>query len=94
MSKIMYSAHLEFRLKIRSIPRLLPKQIFQISKEHYFDTQTRKNIAIKKVRYKNKVREVAVIYEKVGGHIILITIHPLKILQKEHRIKSKRWQKI
>lgn len=94
MPKIIYSSHLEFRLKLRGIPKSLPKRIFQTSRECYLDTQTGKSIAVKKVKYKNKVREMAVIYGKVGSQIILITIHPLKVLQKTRRIKSRRWQKI
>lgn len=94
MKKITYSPHLEFRLKVRGISKLLPKRIFQTAKEHYFDTLTRKNIAVKKARYKNKFREIAVIYEELGSQIILITVHPLKTFQKKRRIKSKRWQKI
>lgn len=92
--KISYSAHLEFRLKIREIPHQLPEQIFEISKEHYFDNQTRKYAAVSNARYKGRVREIAVIYEQVNNEIILITIHPLKDLQKLHRIKSRRWQRI
>jgi len=85
---------LEFRLKIREIPRRLPRQIFEIAREHYFDNQTRKYVAVSKVSYKGRAREMAVIYEQVNNEIILITIHPLKDLQKSHRIKSRRWQRI
>lgn len=74
--KIIYSAHLEFRLKIRNISRLLPKRIFQTSKEHYFDTETGKSVAVISVKYKGKVREIAVMYEQVDSQITLATIHP------------------
>lgn len=94
MKKIVYSSHLLFRLELREISYLLPKRIYQTSKEHYFDKETFKKVAVKKVKFKEKLREIAVIYEEIDSEINLITIHPLKKYQKISRIKSKRWQKI
>lgn len=92
--KIIYSPHLEFRLKYRQIPHQLPRQIFETSKERYFDTATDKNIAIAKTRYKGKMREIVVAYERRFNQVFLITIHPLQSKQKFNRIKSGRWQPI
>ena len=94
MKKIVYSSHLRLRLKLREIPYLLPKEIYQTSKEHYFDKETLKKVAINRVKFKEKLREMAVIYEEINNQINLITIHPLKKYQKISRIKSGRWQKI
>ncbi|MDP3948829.1 MAG: hypothetical protein Q8Q17_02680 [bacterium] len=94
MKRIYYTPHLELRLELREIPYNLPKNIYQTSKERYFDTETQKLIAVKLVKYKNKIRELAIIYEETEKEIKLITIHPLKIYQKLSRIKSGRWQKL
>ncbi len=94
MERIFYTQHLEIRLKLREIPYDLPRTIYQISKEHYFDKKTLKKIAVKKVKYKDKLREMAVIYDKLDNQVNIITIHPLKIYQKLSRIKSGRWQKL
>lgn len=94
MKKIIYSFHLLFRLKFREIPYFLPKKIYQDAKEHYFDKETFKRIAVKKIKFKNKSREMAVIYEEKDNRINLITIHPLKKHQKISRVKSGRWQRI
>jgi len=94
MKKIVYSSHLIFRLKLREIPYDLPREIYQSSKEYYFDKETSKRVAIKKIKFKNKLREIAVIYEEMNNQINLITIHPLKNYQKISRIKSGRWQKL
>lgn len=51
-------------------------------------------VAIKIIKFKNKLREIAVIYEEINEQINLITIHPLKNYQKISRIKSGRWVKI
>lgn len=94
MKVINYSAHLELRLKLREIPYNLPKNIYKTATEIYFDNETQNFIAVKKVRYKNKIREMALAYNKLPNEILLITIHPLKIYQKISRINSSRWTKI
>ncbi|MBU4299409.1 hypothetical protein KJ636_05195 [Patescibacteria group bacterium] len=94
MKEINYSQHLILRLKLREIPYYLPREIYQTSKEHYFDKETLKRVATKEVKFKGKLREIAVIYEETNEQINLITIHPLKTYQKISRIKSGRWQKV
>ena len=94
MKKIVYSSHLILRLKLREIPYNLPREIYQTSKERYFDRETLKRVAIKKIKFKNKLREMALIYEEINNQVNLITIHPLKNYQKIGRIKSGRWQKL
>jgi len=92
--KISYTAHLKFRLKVRGIPSHLPKQIYKEAEEHYYDTLTRHYIAVRKLRFINKLREVAVTYDKKGKTIEIVTIHPLKNYQKIARINSGRWRRI
>ena len=92
--KINYTAHLEFRLKIRNIPHDLPREIFQQAKEHYHDNLTKHCIAIHPVEVEGKIREMALTYDKEKGLVEIITIHPLKSYQKESRINSGRWKKI
>ena len=94
MKRIFYTPHLTLRLRFREIPYSLPKRIYQTSKEHYFDKKTFRKIAVKKIKFKKKIREIAVIYEEINNQINLITIHPLKIYQKVSRISSGRWQRL
>lgn len=94
MKEISYSEHLELRLKLRQIPHNLPKNIYKISTERYFDNETKNFVVVKKVKYKNKSRKMALVYKETIEEIILITIHPLKIYQKTSRINSERWIKI
>jgi hypothetical protein len=91
--KIIYTPHLKFRLKVRDIPSHLPKQIFKEAKDHYYDSSTQHYVAVHKLRFINKVREVAVTYDKKGEVIEIITIHPLKVYQTA-RINSGRWRRI
>jgi hypothetical protein len=92
--KVTYTSHLKFRLKVRDIPSHLPRKIFKEAKEHYYDSSTQHYVAVHKLRFISKVREVAVTYDKRGDVIEIITVHPLKVYQKTARINSGRWQRI
>lgn len=94
MKEIFYTAHLELRLKLRGIPYDLPRKIYLTAQERYFDRETQKAVAVKRVLYKSKKREMMVAYQEEEGATYLITVHPLKEYQKISRIKSGRWQKI
>jgi hypothetical protein len=92
--RIEYTSHLKLKMKIREIPSNLPKTIYKGAKEKYLDTETSYHIATKKVMYKNKMRDMIVVFEELNDVIRIITIHPIKIYQKEVRIKTGRWKKL
>ena len=91
--RIDYTAHLEFRLKIRDIPHDLPRKIFQQAREHYYDNLTNHYIAVHKIEIGGKIREMALTYDKEKDLVELITVHPIKPYQKQSRIISGRWKK-
>lgn len=91
--KIVYTAHLEYRLKARGISCDLPKNVFRLATEHYYDSLTEHYIAIRQVEFAGKTREMALTYDKSDDVIEVITIHPIKFYQKISRIKSGRWKK-
>lgn len=91
--KVNYSSHLIVRMNLREIPYNLPMQIYRTASESYFDLQTGNYAAVKKTWYKDKWREMVVVYREEEEEIKLITIHPLKPYQKEARITSGRWKK-
>lgn len=92
--KIIYTPHLRFRLKVRGISHQLPKKIFKEAKEHYYDNLSKHYLAVHKLRFNKKLREVVIAYDKKDEIIEIITIHPLKIYQKITRISSGRWRRI
>ena len=94
MKQIRYTSHLEFRLKIRKIPYLLPKEIYIKAEEHYYDRETNHLIALKQTQFGNKKKEMVIVYEENFKEARIITIHPLKLYQKFNRIKTGRWVKI
>ena len=82
------------RLDLREVPYDLPKKIYRTSKERYLDQGTQTIVAIKRIRYKGRMREFALVYRETSAEALLITLHPLKQYQKLSRIKSKRWQEM
>lgn len=92
--KIVYTAHLEFRLNIRNIPYHLPRKIFQETNEHYYDNLSKHYVALYHVQFGGKRREMVLAYDKKKDAIEIITVHPIKPYQKQSRINSGRWRKI
>ena len=91
--QIIYSQHIENRLRLRQIEYELPKRIVEQAKENYYDNETGHRIATMKIEINNKIKEVMVAYTVEEETLKLLTIHPLKKGQKENRIKSGRWEK-
>ena len=91
---IRYSNHLLVRLKMRGIPYELPRIVYQNAIRRFLDTQSDLFIAVLRTAYFGKRHEVAVVYRKDAGDILLITIHPLKSNQLTNRTRSGRWKEI
>ena len=94
MKKVIYTSHLEFRLEKRQISPDIPSRIYRDSKERYYDSATGHRIAIGRLDYSGREREVMIAYDEFEDRIEIVTVHPLKWVQKQQRIKSKRWAKI
>ena len=94
MKKVYYTSHLKLRMKFRNIPQDLPRRIYQESRERYYDSETSHYIAIKEMKFKGKLREMAITYTEISKQIEIITIHPLRTYQKHQRIKIGRWKRL
>jgi len=93
-TEIIYTSHLEFRLKTRNIPYDLPRSVFEQAKEHYYDNLTKHYIAIDRVRFEGRIREMALTYDKRENVIEIITIHPIRPHQKNNRVGTGRWKEL
>ncbi len=85
---------MKFRLEKRLISSDIPRKIYLESNEKYYDNATGHKIAVDRLDYCGKEREVMVVYDEFEDRVEIVTIHPLKWMQKKQRIKSKRWVKI
>lgn len=91
--KIILRPHFTNRLKQRQIPKNYPTKILEKPDERYFDTLKSCHIAIRKLKYKDKLRPMMVAYDIIGDEIQAITIHPENDKEVENRLKSGRWIK-
>lgn len=92
--KIQYTEHLELRLKLRGFPHDMPMKIYKRAEEYYYDISTSNYVALKRLNYAEKMRTMAVTYNKHEDVIEIITIHPIKEGQKEKRIRNGRWVRV
>jgi len=93
MPAIIYTPHLELRLKIRKIPQDYPKRIYEEPNQTFYDQVERNHIAIKKLKYNKKMRNTMIAYEKKNDTIEIITIHPITDEKIINRALNGRWTK-
>jgi len=93
MKKVVYTNHLKLRLYLRKIPLDYPKIIFENPEYIFFDNMEKRNIAIKKLKYNNKLRNIMIAYEEINNIIEIVTIHPISEEKIINRINSRRWIK-
>lgn len=93
MEKVLYTDHLKLRLKVRNIPNEYPKLIYKNPEQKYYDVVERKFIAIKKLKYNNKTRDMMIAYEEKNEVIEIVTIHPITEEKIINRTINERWIK-
>jgi len=92
--KAIYRPHLKRRLKERLFPIDYPRKIYNQAEIHYLDTQTNHFIAVGKLKYAGKMRNLAISYDIIGENIEIITIHPISEKELKNKINTGRWKKI
>ena len=91
MVKIEYTDHLRLRLKLRKIPEDYPRKIYKNPEQAFYDNVEKTNIAIKKIYYNKRERDMMIAYEKRENKIEIITIHPISEEKIINRIINRRW---
>ncbi len=85
------SNHLSERMVLRTIPQGLPESIYRDADGHFSDTETGLLVAVKRLLFLGRERDMALSYTKKGEDVMLVTLHPLQEGQRERRIQSGRW---
>ncbi len=88
-----YTDHLKLRLKIRKIPYEYPRKIYLDPEQKFFDNLEKTHIAIKRLKYNNKVRNMMIAFDVKDSGIEIVTIHPISDEKIINRIMSRRWSK-
>lgn len=81
------------RLKIRKIPKDYPRQIYGNPEQRFFDTIEDTEIAIKKLYYNGRIRNMMIAFQKKNGLVEIITIHPITEEKIMNRLAKGRWIK-
>ncbi len=89
--KIRFSQHFSERQRLREIPNGLAETILHDADNHYRNGITGWNIAVKRIDFLGKERDVALTFTIDENEIVFIILHPLKEGQKDQRIENKRW---
>lgn len=85
--KCIWTDYIKYKAELRGFNLDEIEKIVKYSKERYFDTITRRLIAVGK--YENIL--VMIPYEKVSDSIIPVTIHAITRKQINFRIKTGRF---
>jgi hypothetical protein len=89
--KIRFSQHFAERKRLRDVPNGLAETILREADGHYRNGISGWNIAVKRIAFQGKERDMALTYTVDRNEIVLITVHPLKEGQKNQRIENGRW---
>lgn len=91
MKKINYTSHLRLRLNARRFPEDYPIKIYVDPEMRLYDNVEDRNVAIKRLKYNKKLRNIMIAYEEDSDHVNIITIHPISKDKIINRISSGRW---
>jgi len=86
-SSIIWTGYIKYRADLRGFELTKIENILRYSRERYFDTITRRRIAVGR----HNDRLVMVPYEEKGNAIIPITIHATTRQQINFRLKTGRF---
>ena len=89
---IVYRPHLIRRLIERKIPKDYPEKILKDAEQEYLDAGTKHRIAVKKLFYAGRLRNMVVAYDIIEDNIAIITIYPIKTSEIQNKIDSGRWR--
>jgi len=90
---IIYTNHLRLRLKLRNFPEHYPREIYLNGEQSFFDVIEQKFIAIKKLKYNGKFRNIMIAYKQSKELVEIFTIHPITDAKILNRTLSGRWIK-
>ena len=85
--KYIWSDYIKYRVKSRGFDLTIIERILRYSSERYFDTMTRRLVAVGK----HDDRLVMIPYERTADSIKPITIHAITRQQIKFRLKTGRF---
>jgi len=91
--RLVYSDHLQKRLRERKFPQDFPRKVFYKPDQKFADIQSGRSISIKKLPYSGKIRHIMISFEynKPNKIIRIITIHPETEKEIAKRLNKRRY---
>jgi len=89
--RVVYTDHLKLRLRVRRIPREIPKRIYREAEERYYNHSTFRHVAVMSVTYHHRRRKMMIAYDEFPDHVEIVTIHPIENHQISERVLAGRW---
>lgn len=89
--QITYRPHFGIRMRQREFPDGFGEMLLRDADNYYYDTQGDTSVAVKRLHFKGRKREVALIYSVEGDEIAFVSIFPLKSGELRRKIRRGRW---
>lgn len=93
MKRIIYTPHLNLRLKLRKFPQNYPLIIYKNSDMLFWDNIEKNHIAIKRLKYGKGFKNIMIAYEEKHNAVYIVTIHPISDEKITNRMLNGRWVK-
>jgi len=91
VERVVYTDHLQLRLRARRIPAEMPERIYREARDRYYDHATFRHIAVMSVVYRHRRRKVMIAHDEFSEHVEIVTIHPIESRQISERVLAGRW---
>ena len=89
--EIIYRRHFGQRMREREFPDGFGEMLLRNADNYYYDTEEYTSIAVKKLHFKGRERDIALIFAVEGSAIAFISIFPLKAGELRRKIQSGKW---
>jgi hypothetical protein len=91
MKPIRYTQYMLDRMEFRLIPQSVVAGVLRTAVERYSDNETRRFMAVQRVKYQGHSKHLVVAYEENEHAITTVTVHTVTKRQIQARLKRQRW---
>ena len=89
--EIIYRPHFRLRMRQREMPDGFGEMLLREADSYYYDTEEYTSVAVKRVPFKGRNRDVALVFSVEGSEVALISIFPLKAGELRRKIQTGKW---
>lgn len=90
-SEIIYRPHFRLRMRQREFPDGFGEMLLRDADGYYYDTEESTSIAVKRVRFKGRERDIALVFSAESDATTFISIFPFKAGELRRKIQMGKW---